>query len=59
MANEKKIVLTLVGTINCDDNQDEVIQFVEALKSGVLKPHQVCNLELVSIEVRNTDYETN
>lgn len=53
--NEKRIELTLKGTVICDDNQDEINQFIDALKSGDLKAHQVCNLELVSIKVKDSD----
>jgi hypothetical protein len=55
--NEKQIELTLKGVITCDDNQDEINQFVQALKSGELKAHQVCQLKLLSIEVKDTEDE--
>lgn len=53
--NEKRIELTLKGVIVCDDNQDEINQFVQALEQGLLRPHHVCDLKLVSIEVKDND----
>jgi len=56
---KKRIEITVKGSIECDDNQDEVIEFVNALKSGVLKPHHVCDLKLASVEVKDIEDGSN